>query len=182
MLLAKCKCNRYQSRIEWPLVRFRCWYNCPCMSYYLLYRWCILLSQINFPLSRQGPTDDHGRDVHGCHIFICMKKHKIFWKNELAVCENSKWFGQLNFYTWDFFENSMNFNLSAFPNFLNISSCFKYVSHTSLFFGSSITFSRFESWPLANRNSWKDGQTSYHLEPVLEPAGTWIPTHHNDTE
>ena len=88
--------------------------------------------------------------------------------------------GKLNFYTWDFFENSMNFNLSAFPNFLNISSCFKYVSQTSLFFGSSITFLRFESWPLANRNSWKDGQTSDHL--VLEPAGTWIPTYHNNTE
>ena len=154
------------------------------MPHYLLYRWCILLSQINFSLSSQGATGDHWRTVNGCHIyiFICMKKHKIFWKNELAVCENSKWFGQLNFYTWDFFENSMNFNLSAFPNFLNISSCFKYVSQTSLFFGSSITFSRFESWTLAKRNNWKDGQTSGHLDQETAGCGTWIPTYQNDTE
>ena len=114
----------------------------------------------------------------------------VIYLNEKAYNISKKWTCSLwkqwiilkaEFYS-DFFENSMNFNLSAFPNFLNISSCFKYVSQTSLFFGSSMTFSRFESWPLANRNSWRDGQTSYHLEPVLEPAGTWIPTHHNDTE
>ena len=84
MLLAKCKCNRYQSRIEWPLVRFRCWYNCPCMPHYLLYRWCILLSQINFPLSSQGATGDHGRTVNGCHIYLFVRKSiKYFEKMNL---------------------------------------------------------------------------------------------------
>ena len=46
LFLAECKCNQHRSRIGWSLVRFCCWYFCPCMSYYLLYRWCFLFSQI----------------------------------------------------------------------------------------------------------------------------------------
>ena len=91
MLLAKCKCNRYQSRIKWPLVRFRSWYNCPCLSYYLLYRWCILLSQITDPQSV-----DYGRAVHDCHIYLFVwKSIKYFEKMNLqfmkAVNDLDSW-------------------------------------------------------------------------------------------
>ena len=47
LFLAESKCNRYKSTIRRSFIRVRCWYNCPCLPYYLLYCWCILFPEIN---------------------------------------------------------------------------------------------------------------------------------------
>ena len=86
LFLAKCKCNRHKSRIEWSFVRFRSWYNCSCMSYCLLYRWCILFSQIisfsEMSRDRNPRTICPACTKQDCHIllFSPMKKHEIFCK------------------------------------------------------------------------------------------------------